>query len=139
MGTSLIRLGFLRYSMDSGNSGTRGDSMEPVAKAFRTWQGNTHFTFSRVTDTTNANIKIGFSSRDHGDGVPFDGPWPLGQVIAHAFAPIDGRFHYDADEQWAAGVSPGSNSFDLETVALHEIGVMYFSDPGKIHKENLKN
>ncbi|KAK1549252.1 hypothetical protein Q3G72_010170 [Acer saccharum] len=59
------------------------------------------------------------SSRDHGDGFPFNGP---GQTIAHAFAPTDGRFHYDADEQWAAGATPGSKSFDLETVALHEIG-----------------
>ncbi|TXG64629.1 hypothetical protein EZV62_011623 [Acer yangbiense] len=99
--------------------GTRGEAMEPVAKAFRTWQGNTHFTFSRVADSTNAYIKIGFGSRDHGDGFPFDGP---GETIAHAFAPTDGRFHYDADEQWAAGATPGSNSFDLETVALHEIG-----------------
>ncbi|KAK1549251.1 hypothetical protein Q3G72_008846 [Acer saccharum] len=57
--------------------------------------------------------------RDHGDGIPFDGP---GRVLAHAFAPTDGRLHYDADEQWAAGAAPGSNSFDLETVALHEIG-----------------
>ncbi|TXG59172.1 hypothetical protein EZV62_017001 [Acer yangbiense] len=99
--------------------GTRGDAMEPVARAFRTWQGNTHFTFSRVEDSTNANLKIGFGSRDHGDGFPFDGP---GRVLAHAFAPTDGRLHYDADEQWAAGAAPGSNSFDLETVALHEIG-----------------
>ena len=34
--------------------------------------------------------------------------------------PLDGRFHYDADEQWSVGASPGA--FDLEIVALHEIG-----------------
>ncbi|KAF2316197.1 hypothetical protein GH714_041538 [Hevea brasiliensis] len=39
---------------------------------------------------------------------------------AHAFAPQDGRFHYDADETWAVGATPGAH--DLETVALHEIG-----------------
>ncbi|TXG59171.1 hypothetical protein EZV62_017000 [Acer yangbiense] len=92
----------LTYLTYSFLPGTRGEAMEPVAKAFRTWQGNTHFTFSRVADSTNAYIKIGFGSRDHGDGFPFDRP---GQTIAHAFAPTDGRFHYDADEQWAAGAS----------------------------------
>ncbi|KAH7554678.1 hypothetical protein ACOSP7_027917 [Xanthoceras sorbifolium] len=97
--------------------GTRGDAMGPVARAFQTWQANTHFRFSRVEDSTNANIKIRFARGDHGDGNPFDGP---GRTIAHAFAPPDGRFHYDADETWAVGAVPGAN--DLETVALHEIG-----------------
>ncbi|KAK3211360.1 hypothetical protein Dsin_016066 [Dipteronia sinensis] len=73
--------------------------------------------FSRVQDSRNANIKIGFGSRNHGDGAPFDGP---GGTIAHAFAPTDGRFHYDADERWSVGAVRGSNH--LETVALHEIG-----------------
>ncbi|KAF2316182.1 hypothetical protein GH714_041523 [Hevea brasiliensis] len=34
--------------------------------------------------------------------------------------PQDGRFHYDADETWAVGATQGA--YDLETVALHEIG-----------------
>ncbi|KAK2658100.1 hypothetical protein Ddye_011152 [Dipteronia dyeriana] len=34
--------------------GTRTDAMEPVAKAFQTWQANTHFRFSRVQDSRNA-------------------------------------------------------------------------------------
>ncbi|KAK1562346.1 hypothetical protein Q3G72_010514 [Acer saccharum] len=99
--------------------GTRSDAINPVAKAFQTWQGNTHFRFTREQDSANSNIKIGFGRGDHGDGRSnaFDGP---GRTIAHAFPPTDGRFHYDADEQWAVGATP--NSFDLETVALHEIG-----------------
>ena len=101
------------------HTGTRSDAINPVAKAFQTWQGNTHFRFTRVQDSSNSNIKIGFGRGDHGDGRSnaFDGP---GRTIAHAFPPTDGRFHYDADEQWAVGATP--NSFDLETVALHEIG-----------------
>ena len=91
--------------------------MSPVAQAFQTWAANTHFKFSRVQDYTRADIKIGFQSRDHGDGYPFDG---AGGVLAHAFSPTDGRFHYDADEQWSVGAVPGQ--FDLQTVALHEIG-----------------
>ncbi|XP_050225730.1 metalloendoproteinase 3-MMP-like [Mercurialis annua] len=95
--------------------GTPNQAMNPVSKAFQTWAGNTHFRFSRVQN--NADIKIGFASRNHGDGSAFDG---RGGVIAHAFAPRDGRFHYDGDERWAVGATQGA--MDLETVALHEIG-----------------
>ncbi|XP_075654864.1 metalloendoproteinase 1-like [Castanea sativa] len=92
-------------------------AMSPVARAFQTWAANTHFRFSRAQDHTNADIKVSFQRRDHGDGSPFDG---AGGILAHAFAPTDGRFHYDGDEQWSVGATP--NAFDLETVALHEIG-----------------
>ncbi|XWS62373.1 hypothetical protein CRYUN_Cryun06bG0005300 [Craigia yunnanensis] len=37
---------------------------------------------------------------DHGDGHPFDGPKG---ILAHSFAPTDGRFHYDGSENWAVG------------------------------------
>ncbi|KAH0984774.1 hypothetical protein GBA52_011951 [Prunus armeniaca] len=36
------------------------------------------------------------------------------------FAPTNGRFHYDADERFSVGAVSGA--YDLETVALHEIG-----------------
>ncbi|KAJ0099322.1 hypothetical protein Patl1_21983 [Pistacia atlantica] len=98
-------------------AGTPADAMNPVSKAFTTWAGNTHFRFSRTQDIGNADITISFHSGNHGDGSPFDGQ---GGVIAHAFAPDDGRFHYDADERWSVGAAQGA--FDLETVALHEIG-----------------
>ncbi|KAM3708303.1 hypothetical protein ACB098_02G088500 [Castanea mollissima] len=97
--------------------GTPTEAMSPVAKAFETWAANTHFRFSRAQDHTNADIKVSFHRRDHGDGHAFDG---AGGILAHAWAPTDGRFHYDADEQWSVGAAP--NAFDLETVALHEIG-----------------
>ncbi|KAH7532562.1 metalloendoproteinase 3-MMP [Ziziphus jujuba] len=97
--------------------GTPSEAMNPVSKAFQTWASNTHFAFSQAQDYTNADLKIGFHRRDHGDGSAFDGP---GGTLAHAFAPTDGRFHYDADETWSVGAVP--NAFDLETVALHEIG-----------------
>ncbi|GLT71403.1 hypothetical protein SLA2020_434250 [Shorea laevis] len=97
--------------------GTQTAAMNPVAQAFQTWASRTHFTFSRAQSVSSADIKIGFHSRNHGDGNPFDG---AGGTLAHAFAPTDGRFHYDADESWSVGASP--NAFDLQTVALHEIG-----------------
>ncbi|KAJ0043134.1 hypothetical protein Pint_19416 [Pistacia integerrima] len=97
--------------------GTRADAMNPVAKAFTTWAGNTHFKFTQTQDARNADITVSFYSGDHRDGHPFDGP---GGTLAHAFAPTDGRFHYDADETWSVAATQGS--FHLETVALHEIG-----------------
>ncbi|XP_065878854.1 metalloendoproteinase 3-MMP-like [Euphorbia lathyris] len=96
---------------------TRVEAMEAVGRAFRTWEANTHFSFERVEDYTTGDITVGFHSGNHGDGAAFDGN---GGVLAHAFAPEDGRFHYDGDEKWSVGARQGS--FDLETVAVHEIG-----------------
>uniref|UniRef100_A0A2N9HK91 Peptidase metallopeptidase domain-containing protein n=1 Tax=Fagus sylvatica TaxID=28930 RepID=A0A2N9HK91_FAGSY len=78
-------------------------------------------------DYTNANIKVGFHRRDHGDGSAFDG---AGGILAHAYPPSDGRFHYDADERWSVGAVP--NAFDLETVALHEIGHLLGLDHSEV-------
>lgn len=99
---------------------TRADAINPVAKAFQTWAANTHFKFSKIEDYANADIKISFESRDQGDGSSFDGRDGPDEILAHAFPPTDGRYHYDADEPWVVGAVQGA--FDLETVALHEIG-----------------
>lgn len=88
-----------------------------MGRAFKTWGAHTHFNFSRASKYKKADIKISFRSGDHGDGHSFDG---VGGVIAHGFAPTDGRLHFDAIESWAVGAV--ADSFDLETVALHEIG-----------------
>ncbi|XVF60402.1 hypothetical protein PTKIN_Ptkin08bG0042900 [Pterospermum kingtungense] len=95
--------------------GTRDDAISPVAKAFQTWAANTHFSFSRTEDYDNADIRISFQSLDHGDGDEFDA-----ETLAHAFAPTNGTFHYNADVPWS--VNAISDAYHLETVALHEIG-----------------
>ncbi|KAJ0673065.1 putative matrilysin [Helianthus annuus] len=92
--------------------------MPPVARAFRKWAtASQYFTFSRASTYQGADLKIIFARGAHGDNSPFDGP---GGVLAHAFAPTDGRFHYDADERWVVGAVP--TAYDVETLALHEIG-----------------
>ncbi|KAI3726057.1 hypothetical protein L1987_65854 [Smallanthus sonchifolius] len=89
----------------------------PVVRAFNTWaSASGYFTFSRVGDVTSADLKISFESAQHGDE-DFDG-----DVLAHAFAPTNGRFHYNTNVNWSAGPGPVSGAFDLETVAVHEIG-----------------
>ncbi|KAG2722023.1 hypothetical protein I3760_02G110400 [Carya illinoinensis] len=112
--------------------GTPAQAMSPIAQAFQTWAANTHFTFSQVRGFSKVDITIGFARREkHGDGNDFDG---LGGTIAHAFAPTNGRFHFDADEQFSVGAIP--DAFDYETIALHEIGhllgLYHSSVPGAI-------
>ncbi|XP_022774453.1 metalloendoproteinase 1-like [Durio zibethinus] len=89
-----------------------------IARAFQKWAAVSPFRFQQVAQGSRDDISIGFYRYDHGDGYPFDGP--LGNVIAHAFALEDGRFHYDADENWS--FNPAANQMDLESVAVHEIG-----------------
>ncbi|TYK30629.1 metalloendoproteinase 1-like [Cucumis melo var. makuwa] len=97
--------------------GTRVDVKAPVARAFATWARYTHFKFSLAKNYRKANLKIGFYRGNHGDGYSFDGP---GRTLAHSFAPTDGRFHYDSAEKWTVGAVRGR--YDMQTVALHEIG-----------------
>ncbi|KAI4351513.1 hypothetical protein L6164_005879 [Bauhinia variegata] len=108
----------LTYSYSSTASTLSTEDMrQAIASAFLTWARITDFTFTEVSRSIHADILIGFLSHDHGDGNPFDG---RGRVLGHAFAPQDGRVHFDGDELWSN--NPGSTQVDLESVALHEIG-----------------
>lgn len=90
----------------------------PVVRAFNTWASRTgYFTFSRVNDVARADLKISWERGDHGDGADFVNGT---RVLAHAFTPTDGRFHYNANQNWSIGAQ--RNAYDVETVALHEIG-----------------
>ncbi|KAL7598706.1 hypothetical protein Lser_V15G23314 [Lactuca serriola] len=93
--------------------------MPAVDRAFGKWAtaSSGYFTFSRAGSYQGADLKISFERGDHGDGFPFDGS---GDVVAHAFAPPNGTFHFDADENFVIGAV--QNAFDVESVALHEIG-----------------
>ncbi|KAI6700633.1 hypothetical protein NL676_014957 [Syzygium grande] len=105
------------------------------SRAFQSWAKVTAFTFKESTSGS-ADIVIGFYHGNHGDGNPFDGP---GNVLAHAFYPTIGRFHYDAEEQWS--FNPGLTETDLESVALHEIGhllgLAHSSDPNAVMYPNI--
>ncbi|KAJ8622745.1 hypothetical protein MRB53_031274 [Persea americana] len=69
-------------------------------------------------NVTAADIKIGFFPRSRGDNSPFDG---RGGTLAHAYAPTRRWFHSDADERWPIK-SSSKDFFDVESVAVHEIG-----------------
>ncbi|XXG83597.1 hypothetical protein AAC387_Pa10g1318 [Persea americana] len=89
-----------------------------IASAFAKWQAVTNFTFQETQNVTAADIKIGFFPRSRGDNSPFDG---RGGTLAHAYAPTRRWFHSDADERWAIK-SSSKDFFDVESVAVHEIG-----------------
>ncbi|KAI3670034.1 hypothetical protein L6452_41619 [Arctium lappa] len=93
----------------------------PVVRAFNQWSSASgyYFKFSRVYDVRGADLKISFERGNHGDNNNFDGP---GRVLAHAYAPTDGRLHFDADDTFSDGPRAVQNVMDLETVAVHEIG-----------------
>uniref|UniRef100_A0A2C9VKR0 Peptidase metallopeptidase domain-containing protein n=1 Tax=Manihot esculenta TaxID=3983 RepID=A0A2C9VKR0_MANES len=93
------------------------DMRSACSQAFQRWESVSQFKFQEAPAGSHADIVIGFYRGDHGDEDPFDGP---GNILAHSFPPQDGRFHYDADEDWSS--NPNMNQMDLESVAVHEIG-----------------
>ncbi|XP_022959861.1 metalloendoproteinase 1-like [Cucurbita moschata] len=87
-----------------------------VVGAMHSWSSKSGFKFTKGS-ANKADVKISFEVGDHGDGHPFkEGSGELG----HAFAPEDGRLHFNAREAWADGAYP--DKFDVGSVALHELG-----------------
>uniref|UniRef100_UPI00398E42F3 collagenase 3-like n=1 Tax=Pristiophorus japonicus TaxID=55135 RepID=UPI00398E42F3 len=88
-----------------------------IREAFKVWSDVTPLTFTKILEGE-ADIRISFSPRVHGDGYPFDGP---DGFLAHAFAPgpdLGGDTHFDEDETW----SIDSTGYNLFMVAAHEFG-----------------
>ncbi|GFQ03110.1 metalloendoproteinase 1 [Phtheirospermum japonicum] len=104
----------LTYSFPPGE---RTDANSSTLDATDMWASVSNFRFSYIEDYNQADIKIAFLRRDHGDGNPFDGPKG---ILAHAFGPPDGRLHFDEDEDWVYGTV--KDEFDILTVGLHELG-----------------
>jgi Matrixin/Putative peptidoglycan binding domain/Clostridial hydrophobic W len=114
----------LTYSFLRGTPDLPGrQEVQAVRNAFASWQQQISIDFQEVGAANNPNFPIGWFIGDHGDGAPFDG---VGNILAHAFYPPpcggthSGKMHFDDDELWA--LAGGANQFDVETVALHEIG-----------------
>ncbi|KAF9625466.1 hypothetical protein IFM89_023227 [Coptis chinensis] len=108
----------LTYTFRSGVEVIDLQTLRPViSRAFAKWAAVTQFTFAEAPAGDSSDITIGFYRGIHGDNANFDGP---GGILAHAFAPTRGLFHFDADEKWST--NPTTTEIDLESIAVHEIG-----------------
>lgn len=123
----------ITYAFVNGTGQLAGDAeRDLIRRALALWAEHTPLTFTEVTDSSTADIEIGWAVGDHGDGDPFDGP---GNVLAHASFPnpydmMQVFLHFDDDERW---VDSETRNVDLLTVATHEIGhtlgLAHSSDP----------
>jgi predicted Zn-dependent protease len=90
-----------------------------IRDAFNQW--STYAPLNLDETTTGGNIRISWATGDHGDGYPFDDAGTsAGNILAHAFFPMDGRVHFDEAENWTNNNPP--SGIDLATVAVHEFG-----------------
>ncbi|KAL2253986.1 metalloendoproteinase 5-MMP-like [Sesamum indicum] len=104
----------LKYAF---NRNMKEELKPPLEHALSEWASATPFRFSRVSNLSQADIKISFFRGYHGDGQPF-GSKDAG--LAHTFAPPDGRVHFDAAQKWSS--KGEKDAYDVQTVGLHELG-----------------
>jgi hypothetical protein len=90
-----------------------------IKQAFHDWEKYSGLTFEMVKTKEAADLKIKFTSKDHGDGYPFDGQ---GSTLAHAFYPTSGDIHFDDDESFTDDYKTEDEQYTLRLVAAHEIG-----------------
>jgi hypothetical protein len=115
----------LTFAFGPGTADTFGASeFDAVRAAFATWAAASPLTFTEVQTNENPDIQIEWRSANDPDLNM------VGGTLAHAdFPPACGivtntlpkPIHFDDSEHiWAIGAVAGA--FDIETVALHEIG-----------------
>lgn len=113
------------FAFDVGTNDIGADAeFQAVRNAFATWASVVNFTFTEVLPTANPDILIGWRPANDPDHSM------VGGVLAHADFPpgcsvvtntLPKPVHFDDQEHtWNIGAAP--NTFDVETVALHEIG-----------------
>lgn len=120
----------LTFAFDTGTDDISGDGeFDAVRSAFATWASVIPLTFSEVAQDQNPDIGIGWRPASDPDfSMVAD---EFGDTLAHADFPPGCSFfptdpvpkpvHFDDTEhKWVVGAAPGE--FDVETVALHELG-----------------
>lgn len=115
----------LTYAFDAGTADVAGDDeRQSVRNAFITWSAAAPLAFREVPTTQNPDILIRWGNANCGDADM------AGGVLAHADYPpgcgfygnaIPRPFHFD-DQEHAWVIGAAASSYDVETIALHEIG-----------------
>jgi len=115
----------ITYAFDAGTSQVGGAAeFQAVRDAFRTWQSVMSLSCKEVGINSNPDVRIGWRpARDADHSM-------VGGVLAHADFPpgcsvvtddLPKPVHFDDTEHaWRIGAVSGA--FDIETVALHELG-----------------
>ena len=70
------------------------------------WTSVSQLSVSETPNSGDADIRIKWARRAHGDDSPFDGS---GGVLAHTFYPTSGETHFDDDETWSDGPTAGKS------------------------------
>ncbi len=115
----------LTFAFEDGTADTAGTSeFDAVRRAFGTWAAAAPVTFNEVTTGDSPDIVIDWRDANDPDHSM------VGGVLAHADFPpacdvvtdtLPKPVHFDDSEHtWTVGAVAGG--FDIETVALHEIG-----------------
>jgi hypothetical protein len=115
----------LTYAFDTGTNDIAGSGeFDAVRNAFATWAASTPLTFTEVATTASPDVRIGWRPASDPDLSM------VGGTLAHADFPpgcsvvtnsLPKPVHFDDSEHvWSIGAVAGA--FDVETVALHEIG-----------------
>ena len=116
----------LTFAFEDGTNQIAGaQEFQAVRQAFQTWANATSFTFTEVERNAGPDVLIDWRPANDPDQSM------VGSILAHADFPVGcGQIndslprpvHFDdSEETWVVGVG-GFNTFDVETVALHEIG-----------------
>ncbi|MGW2050294.1 matrixin family metalloprotease [Streptomyces sp. NPDC001858] len=116
----------LTFAFDTGTGDVAGNQeFDAVRGAFRSWAGPAGFTFNEVAPNQNPDILVGWrpaSDPDHSmvGGILAHADFPPGcGVVTNGSLPKPVHFD-DTEHMWSIGAAVGA--FDVETVALHELG-----------------
>ncbi|CAF3013483.1 unnamed protein product [Rotaria socialis] len=109
----------VRYPEQQKYITSKNHILRVINQSFYDWQKHSGLTFEMVETKQEADLKIKFQAKDHGDGYPFDGP---GSTLAHAFYPTAGDIHFDDDDDFTDEYKDDDQLYTLRLVAAHEIG-----------------
>ncbi|MDQ0791489.1 matrixin family metalloprotease [Streptomyces sp. B3I8] len=116
----------LTFAFDTGTDDITGSQeFDAVRNAFNSWAGVVGFTFNEVATNQSPDILIGWRPANDPDhsmvgGVLAHSDFPPGcGVVTNGSLPKPVHFD-DSENSWSIGSAVGS--FDVESVALHELG-----------------